>query len=55
MSRIGEHRFTFPVVRPAETAAPVKGAPPMSQQQLVEQSLLRCPTRDGRRLGGGRR
>jgi hypothetical protein len=50
MSRISEHRFTFPVVRPAETAPPIRCAPPMSQRQLVEQSLLRRPTRDGRRL-----
>jgi hypothetical protein len=50
MSRISEHRFTFPVVRPAEIAAPIRCAPPMSQRQLVEQSLLRCPVRDGRRL-----
>jgi hypothetical protein len=51
MSRISEHRFTLPVVRPAGTAAPIRCAPPMSQRQLVEQSLLRCPPHDGRRLG----
>jgi hypothetical protein len=50
MSRISEHRFTFPVVWPVEAAAPIRCAPPMSQRQLVEQSLLRCPTCDGRRL-----
>jgi hypothetical protein len=50
MSRISEHRFTFPVVRPGKAAAPIRCAPPMSQRQLVEQSLLRCPTCDGRRL-----
>jgi hypothetical protein len=51
MARVNEHRFTFPVVRPAEAAAPTRCAPPMSQRQLVEQSLLRCPTCDGARRG----
>jgi hypothetical protein len=51
MSRIGEHRFTFPVVRPVENAVRIRCAPPLSQRQLVEQSLLRCPPHDGRRLG----
>jgi hypothetical protein len=50
MSTISKHRFSFPIVRPAETAAPIRCAPPMSQRQVVEQSLLRCPTRDGRQL-----
>jgi hypothetical protein len=51
MSRISEHRFKFPVVRPADPARPTRCAPPISQRQLVENSLLRCPTRDGGRRG----
>jgi hypothetical protein len=49
MSGVSEHRFTFPVVQPAKAAAPTPCTPSMSQRQLVEQSLLRCPTCDGGR------
>jgi hypothetical protein len=51
MSRTSEHKSTIPTVRPFDghrTPAPIRSAPPMSQRQLVEQSLLRCS------LGGRR-
>jgi hypothetical protein len=50
MSRMSEHRFTMPTVRPVEphrTAVPIRYARPLNQRQLVEQSLLRCPRLDG--------
>jgi hypothetical protein len=40
-------RRTFPTVRPLNqhrTAALIRSARPASQRQLVEQSLLRCPS-----------
>jgi hypothetical protein len=48
MSTMKEHRRSLSTVRPFDerkAAAPVRSAWPMSQRQLVEQSLWRCPPR----------
>jgi hypothetical protein len=46
MSRIAEHRFTFPVVRPAETAAPVKTRRTIASTVLVEARRRSSPRAD---------
>jgi hypothetical protein len=49
-----ESRFCPPVVRPFGTrtpAAPSRAVLPRGQRRLVEQSLLRCPRRDGKPRG----
>jgi hypothetical protein len=51
MTNPSDHQFTFPTVRPldaSKTPAPIRVAPAVSQRQLVEQSVLRYPSRNGR-------
>jgi hypothetical protein len=50
MTNPSEHKYTFPTVRAVDaskTPAPIPVAPAVSQRQLVEQSILRCLSRDG--------
>jgi hypothetical protein len=51
MTNPSDHQFTFPTVRPVDaskTSAQIYVAPAVSQRRLVEQSVLRCPSRNGR-------
>jgi hypothetical protein len=51
MTNPSDHQFTFPTVRPVDapkTPAPIHFGPAVSQRQLVEQSVLRRPSRNGR-------
>ena len=53
-AKVSESRFSSRAVRPFSTgtrAAPSRAVLPRGQRQLVEQSLLRCPHRDGKPRG----